>query len=202
MYNLIFDMGGVLMSHNVPGCIVELIRLMGEDQMRSVLGLCPNGEGLEHSLMEDFECGRVSEADFIEKLRRACPAGTTAQQIVDIWNIMHAGIAPWKLEQIRLWHEAGHHILLLSNSNSIHRQDILTHYDMSSFDQCFYSHLLGAQKPDPKFYDAVMRYLQQQGWDTLPTVFVDDLQANRAMGEQYGWRTYESIEQMQTALGI
>jgi len=202
MYNLLFDMGGVLMGHNLPGCIAELTRLMGADHMQSVLGLCPNGEGVEHSMMEDFECGRVSEEEFVTRLMEASQPGTTRQQLIDAWMLMHAGIAPWKLEQLRHWHDAGHHILLLSNSNPIHRRDILEHYDMSMFDQCFYSHLIGAAKPDPRFYDAVTTYLSEQGWAELPTLFVDDLEANRTMGEHYGWRTFASIPDLQTYLTL
>lgn len=196
IYNLIFDMGGVLMNHNVLGARQRLVELMGEDQVQSILGLLPNGEGTPQSMMEDFECGRILEDEFVDTLRRASKPGTNAQDIEDAWNIMHAGIPQDKLDRLRQWHNEGHHVLLLSNNNPIHYRDILTHYDLSMFDRCFFSHLLHAAKPDPVFFEIVLHYLHEQGWDTLPTVFVDDLLANRQAGEQFGWQTFDSLDSL------
>jgi len=189
-------MGGVLMQHNMPGCIAAFTDLMGAANMQSALGLGSNGEGSANSLMEDFECGRVSEDEFVDAILRASKPGTTRQQVVDAWVMMHGGIPQWKLERIRGWHDAGHHVLLLSNSNAIHKRDVETNYDMSMFDQCFYSHLIHAHKPELAIYEAVQAFLQQKGWDTLPTIFVDDIAINRTVGEQFGWTTYSDISEL------
>jgi len=199
-YNLIFDMGGVLMQHNLPGCITAFEQLMGKEQMRTVLGLGGNGEGAAKSLMEDFECGRVSEADFVETIRRSSRSGTTAQQIIDAWTMMHGGIPQERLEQIRKWHDAGCYVILLSNSNSIHKRDIETNYDMSMFDYSIYSHEVHAHKPERAIYEAVMQHLKFQGRDTIPTIFVDDIAINREVGEEFGWTCYESINSLASNL--
>ncbi|MCQ2348014.1 MAG: hypothetical protein MJZ65_02375 [Paludibacteraceae bacterium] len=201
IYNIILDMGGVLMQHNLPGCIAAFERLMGSERMQSVLGLSANGEGTYNSLMEQYERGSVSEEEFIRTIRENSLPGTTDEQVADAWVLMHGGIPQERLEQVRQWHNAGHHTLLLSNSNTLHKRDIETHYDMSMFDVCIYSHIVGASKPSPAIYDAVMQTLRDKGWDQNPTIFVDDIAANREMGERYGWRTFESLGEMRDPLG-
>jgi len=193
MYNLIFDMGGVLMDLNMPGCVAALTKIMDGNKVKDVLGLCPNGEGMTDSLMEGFECGTVSENDFLQAMLEIAKPGTTADDIRQAWVTLHGGIQPWKMEQIRQFKSQGHHILLLSNNNDIHMRDIVTNYDMSAFDQCFYSNVVHSHKPERGIYEAVQTYLKGQGWDELPTFFVDDIPANREVGDQMGWRTFDSI---------
>jgi len=193
-YNIIVDMGGVLMQHNMPGCIAAFEQLMGKAEMQAVLGLGGNGEGAAKSLMEDFECGRVTEEDFVETIRKASKPGTTAEQIVAAWNMMHGGIPQERLEQLREWHDKGCHLVLLSNSNTIHKRDVETNYDMSMFDRCIYSQEVGAHKPERAIYEAVMEYLKIQGWDKLPTLFIDDIAINREVGEEFGWKGFESVK--------
>jgi len=189
-------MGGVLMQHNMPGSIAAFEQLMGSEQMQTVIGLGANGEGAANSLMEDFECGRVSEQDFVETIRRASKPGTTAEQIEAAWVMMHGGIPQERLEHIRQWHNEGAYVILLSNSNSIHQRDIKTNYDMSMFDHCIYSHEVHAHKPERAIYEVVQQHLKEQGREQIPTFFTDDIAINREVGEQFGWTCYDSIQSL------
>lgn len=193
---LIFDLGGVLMQHNMAGCIAAFTRLMGTDAMQHVLGLRPNGEGVDGSLMDRFECGLVSEQAFIETLLNVSRKGTSPADIVEAWNTMHAGIPLERLERIRQWKDAGNLILLLSNNNALHYRDVMEHYDMSMFDYCFASHLLHVRKPDAAIFAHVQQFINQQPWSSLPICFVDDLEANRLAAESFGWRTFPDINSL------
>lgn len=65
----VFDLGGVLIRLNVNRCMRAFETLMGEDNMRAVLGMDSNGEGVKavsvatKQLMADFSrqppCGRT-----------------------------------------------------------------------------------------------------------------------------------------------
>lgn len=198
---LIFDLGGVLMQHNMPGCIAAFTRLMGADTMQQVLGLCPNGEGVDGSLMDRFECGLVSEQEFINTLLSASKEGTTAADIVSAWNTMHAGIPQDRLERIRQWHNQGYHTILLSNNNALHYRDVMDHYDMSMFDTCFASHILHVRKPDSGIFAHVQNFISKQSWSSLPICFVDDLEVNRVSAETFGWRTFPDIITLVDYLG-
>ena len=195
--NIIFDLGGVLMMHNMQGCIQKFISLMGEENMQQVLGLCPNGEGCTDSLMEKFECGLVSKQEFVSTLLQSSRPGTTEADVVDAWVTMHAGIPDEYWSFLNNLKAEGHHLLVLSNNNAIHYQDILNHYDMSCFDRIFLSHEIHSKKPERKIYEVVDEYLTQQGWKNNRTIYIDDIAENRQVGEQFGWETAGNIHFLQ-----
>lgn len=189
---IILDMGGVLMQHNMPECIARFTAILGEDKMKSILGLAPNGEGITDSLMERYERGEISTDYFVETIMEHAKEGTTREEVIEAWNTMHGGIPAERLEHIKKWKEAGHQLYLLSNNNDLHWNDIHSKYDMSMFEHCFASHLLHLSKPDILIYEAVDHQLH--AWECkLPFYFVDDIAINRATAERLGWKTFETI---------
>ena len=193
---IILDMGGVLMQHNMPECIHSFCDILGEEGMVNVLGMKANAEGLPDSLMERFECGLVSTEEFIHTIQRHAKEGTTEQRIIDAWNTMHAGIPQERIHQITRWKGMGHHLILLSNNNALHWEDIHQHYDMSIFDQCFASHIVHCHKPNRTIYEVVQQYLLDNHYER-PFHFVDDLAANRLMGESFGWNTCSCLDELE-----
>jgi putative hydrolase of the HAD superfamily len=189
---IILDMGGVLMNHNMPECIARFTAILGEEKMKSVLGLASNGEGTANSLMEQYERGEVSTEHFVDTILEHAKAGTTREDIIAAWNAMHGGIPAERLQHIRQWKDAGHRLFLLSNNNDLHWHDVFSHYDMSMFEHCFASHLLHVSKPDPKIYQLVDNQLHEWNCEE-PFHFVDDILINRQTAQQLGWQTYETI---------
>lgn len=196
---IILDMGGVLMLHNMPECIKRFCNMLGEKGMEQVLGMKINAEGLPKSLMEQFECGFISKEEFIHTILSHAKVGTTEKEVIDAWNTMHAGIPQDRLEQLTQWKKDGHHLILLSNNNAIHWEDIFEHYDMCIFDYCFASHIVHAHKPNKRIYEVVEQYLVDNQYEQ-PFHFVDDLEANRMVGESMGWHTYASLEELVHAM--
>jgi putative hydrolase of the HAD superfamily len=189
---IILDMGGVLMNHNMPECIARFSAILGEEKMKTMLGLASNGEGTANSLMEQYERGDISTNFFIDTILKHAKAGTSREEVIAAWNAMHGGIPTERLEHIQQWKDAGHHLFLLSNNNDLHWHHILSQYDMSMFDYCFASHLMHMSKPDPRIYQAVDNQLRV--WDCeQPFHFVDDIAINRINAEKIGWKTYETI---------
>ena len=189
---IVLDMGGVLMNHNMPECIARFTDILGEENMKTILGLASNGEGTTDSLMEQYERGDISTDAFIEGIMQHAQRTTTRQEIIDAWNAMHGGIPQERLQLIQSWKDAGHRLFLLSNNNDLHWHHILSLYDMSMFEYCFASHLMHMSKPDPRIYEAVDTLLKQNGCED-PYHFVDDIAINREAAEQLGWKTYETI---------
>ena len=198
---IVLDMGGVIMNHNMPECIARFTDILGEENMKTILGLASNGEGTTDSLMEQYERGDISTDAFIEGIMQHAQRTTTRQEIIDAWNAMHGGIPEERLQLIQSWKDAGHRLFLLSNNNDLHWQHILSQYDMSIFEYCFASHLLHMSKPDPRIYQAVdhqlknnfckEEFLIQNSKFTIH--FVDDIEINRKGAELLGWKTYETI---------
>lgn len=189
---IILDMGGVLMLHNMPECIARFTDILGEEKMKTILGLASNGEGIEDSLMEQYERGEISTDAFIDGIMLHAQRPTTRKEVIAAWNAMHGGIPEERLQLILSWKDAGHRLFLLSNNNELHWEHILSQYDMSMFEHCFASHLMHMSKPDPRIYEAVDEQLR--AWNCEPPFhFVDDIAINRKAAEQLGWKTYETI---------
>ena len=112
---IILDMGGVLMLHNMPECIKRFQAMLGTRVMQNVLGLGFNGEGIEDTLMEQYEKGDVSTDEFVDTILQYASQETTREEVIAAWNSMHGGIPLERLEQIKRWKAAGHRLFLLSN---------------------------------------------------------------------------------------
>jgi putative hydrolase of the HAD superfamily len=189
---IILDMGGVLMLHNMPECIRRFQAMLGPRIMRNILGLATNGEGLEDTLMEQYEKGEISTDEFINTILQYASQETTREDVIAAWNAMHGGIPAERLEQIKQWKAAGHRLFLLSNNNELHWEDINQVYDMSVFVHCFASHLMHASKPDLSIYESVDAHLKSLGCEE-PFHFVDDIAINRHVAEILGWVTYPTL---------
>jgi putative hydrolase of the HAD superfamily len=192
---IILDMGGVLMNHNMPECIARFTDILGEEKMRTILGLATNGEGTADSLMEQYERGDISTDAFIDGIMQHAQRPTTREEVIAAWNAMHGGIPAERLQHIQQWKDAGHRLFLLSNNNDLHWHHILSLYDMSMFEHCFASHLMHMSKPDLRIYEAVDQQLHAWNCES-PFIFVDDIAINRETSEALGWKTYETIYEL------
>ena len=193
---IILDMGGVLMNHNMPECIARFTDILGEEKMKTILGLGSNGEGASDSLMEKYERGEISTDVFIASIMEHAQRPTNREEIIAAWNAMHGGIPEERLQLILSWKDAGHRLFLLSNNNDLHWRHILSLYDMSMFEYCFASHLMHKSKPDPKIYQEVDNRLHEWKCEQ-PFHFVDDIAINREKGEDIGWKTHETIYELE-----
>ena len=196
---IILDMGGVLMLHNMPECIKRFQAMLGTRVMQNVLGLASNGEGIEDTLMEQYEKGDVSTDEFVDTILQYASQGTTREEVIAAWNTMHGGIPFERLEQIKTWKAAGHRLFLLSNNNELHWQDIHQVYDLSVFEHCFASHLMHVSKPALAIYEAVDAHLKALGCEQ-PFHFVDDIAINRHVAEILGWVTYPTLNDVPVTL--
>lgn len=196
---IILDMGGVLMQHNMPECIKRFQSMLGNRVMQNILGLASNGEGIEDTLMEQYEKGEISTDDFITTILQYASQDTTREEVIAAWNTMHGGIPVERLQQIQQWKAAGHRLFLLSNNNELHWEDIHQVYDMSVFEHCFASHLMHMSKPALNIYEAVDAQLKEWGC-TQPFHFVDDIAINRHVAEILNWNTYASLDELNATL--
>ena len=196
---IILDMGGVLMQHNMPECIKRFQSMLGNRVMQNILGLASNGEGIEDTLMEQYEKGEISTDDFITTILQYASQDTTREEVIAAWNTMHGGIPVERLQQIQQWKSAGHRLFLLSNNNELHWEDIHQVYDMSVFEHCFASHLMHMSKPALNIYEAVDAQLKEWGC-TQPFHFVDDIAINRHVAEILNWNTYASLDELNATL--
>ena len=202
MYNtVVFDLGGVIINLNVPRCVESFKRLMAEENIRNVLGIDDEGEGVvavsaaTKQLMHDFEYGNISPEEFLTTLQKYCFEGTTQEQIHAAWLSMLDTLPQERLDYIASLREKGYRTILLSNSNELHWEPIWKQYRLGEyFDAVFASHHLHIAKPNKEIFEHVVREAQV---DCAHTIYVDDLEKNRRAGELYaGWQTCSSIEEL------
>ena len=199
---IIFDLGGVLIHLNVSRCMQAFEKLMGEENMRMVLGMDIHGEGVKavsigcKQLMADYERGLVSTENFVREILPFCAAGTTEQQIIDAWMSMLSDLPAERLAFIDSLREKGHKVYLLSNGNDLHFEYIDRTYGLAPhFDGLFLSQKMHVAKPEKEIFEAVQQDLKlQQKTDIV--YFIDDIEANRKAAETFaGWRTFVSVEE-------
>lgn len=206
MFNtIVFDLGGVIINLNVPRCVGNFKRLMGESNVRNVLGIDDEGEGVvavsaaTKQLMHDYEYGNISTDEFLHSLQEYCYEGTTIEQIREAWLSMLDELPQERLDFIAELQKKGYRTVLLSNSNELHWDPIWEQYQLGSyFDAVFASHHLHMAKPNKEIFEHVVR---EAKIDSAHTIYVDDLEKNRKAGEQFaGWKTVASIDELKSVI--
>ena len=203
----VFDLGGVLIRLNVNRCMRAFETLMGEDNMRAVLGMDSNGEGVKavsvatKQLMADFERGLISPDTFISEVLRYCRPGTTEQEVIDAWMSMLGDLPAERLQFIDSLRAKGHSVYLLSNGNDLHFDFINKTYALDThFDGLFLSQKMHMSKPEPEIFQAVNAAINHQLsiiHHQSDIIFIDDIAANRLAAEQtVHWRTFSSVEEI------
>ena len=202
---IVFDLGGVIINLNVPRCVANFKRLMTEENIRNILGIDEEGEGVvavsaaTKQLMHDYEYGNISTDVFLATLQEYCYPGTTIEQIRDAWLSMLDTLPQERLDYIASLRTQGYRTILLSNSNHLHWNPIWEQYRLGDyFDMVFASQDLHMAKPNRDIYDHVVQHAHT---DAAHTIYVDDLEKNRKAGEQFaGWKTCASIEELKALL--
>ena len=200
----IFDLGGVLIKLNVHRCLQAFEALMGEQNVRAVLGMDRNGEGVQSvsiatkQLMADFERGNISTEAFIEGVLAYCHPGVTKEQVVEAWMSMLDELPAERLAFVDSLRAAGHSVYLLSNGNDLHFNWINAIYRLDAhFDHLFLSQRMHLAKPESAIYKAADEAINGFG-NTGKKIFIDDIEINRKAAERHvGWQTFSGISELQ-----
>ena len=191
--NIVFDFGGVLMQHDRQGCLLALRQLLSDEDITNTLGF---GNDRHDTLRYRFEIGKCSTQEFLDSVMEHSKPGTTMQQVIDAWNILHAGIADCIWEQLKQLRDQGHRLYIMSNTDEIHWQHTLALYGGkidALFDEVFLSFELGLVKPDEAFFKMVDKCIANAN----QTFFVDDMEVNRLAAQaSVGWKTYGAINEL------
>ena len=202
---IVFDLGGVLIDLDVPRCVGNFKRLMGEENVRNILGIDDEGEGVvavsaaTRQLMHDYEYGNISTDDFLKTVQSYCHPGTTVEDVRNAWMSMLADLPQEKLDFIGHLRDLGYKTYLLSNSNQMHWDPIFEQYHLERyFDGIYASHHLHMAKPNRDIFDFIEKNAQI---DSAHTIYVDDLEKNRKAGETFlGWKTFASVDELKEFL--
>jgi glucose-1-phosphatase len=143
---VIFDLGGVIVPLDFP---------RGYQAMSERCGLAP-GDIPERirttGLVPRYECGEVSDEEFVSGLTGALGFEATREEFRALWSSIFPShtLIP---ESLLLEIKKNHRLVLLSNTNGLHFEMILENYPLvRHFDDYVLSYKVGAMKPSPSIY--------------------------------------------------
>lgn len=177
---VIFDWGGVLQRTEDPAPRRELERELGmaEGALERAV--------FDHPLFEQASLGRVGADEAWLAAARA--VGWPEAKIDEFVERFFAGdrIDERLVDLVRWWRIQGLRVGLLSNAPRGRTQGagVAGRWGLDGvFDAQVFSHQVGAFKPDPRMYRAILAALQVAPQDAL---FVDDMEANVAGARALG----------------
>lgn len=173
--DIIFDLGGVVLDIDYKQTLRAFAQL-GVQNLEEIYTLTAQRE-----VVSQFERGQIDAHTFMKELQPLLRIDLDYDKAVDAWNAM---ILPWSAQRMALVERLRKHygLHLLSNTNTLHRDlfeetlrqttgRTMSHY----FDHVGYSFEMGARKPEPEIFRAMLRWAQL---DPSRTLFIDDNASN------------------------
>lgn len=174
---IIFDLGGVLLDLDFQASI-DAFRQLGYTRFDdSYAGFQRN------ELFRAFETGRMGVDGFRKHVRSEIGKELSVQEIDQAWCRMLKSFPQEKVDLVQECRRYGP-VYLFSNTNPIHsdyfNKRMINENGVPGglpaiFDKIFYSHLIGAAKPDREAYRHVTKQVVANEEECL---FIDDSQAN------------------------
>lgn len=183
----IFDLGGVILPLNYGATVKELSELLNIDAS----GIYTQAK--QSDLFDQFERGEITAEEFRAALLQhaGVQKEVEASALDDAWNALLGSVPQEHLDFLRRL-GASKRIFLLSNTNELHLSRFKSdfsrdHPQAGSFDELFerayYSHEMGARKPEARIYK---RLLEDHELDPGRTLFIDDNIDNVAGAKETG----------------
>jgi len=170
--NIIFDLGGVILTLDYQRTIDEFSKLANVDFNEFFT------QYQQITFFDEFEKGEISPSQFRNSIREKFNLVATDSQIDFAWNAMLGYIPEERIEFLKGL-KSEKRIFLLSNTNQIHlegfnriiKEKNNMHGLSSLFEKTYYSHHTGMRKPDSNIFKMV---LEDNNLDPSETLFIDD----------------------------
>ncbi|MEO6760145.1 MAG: HAD family phosphatase [Saprospiraceae bacterium] len=183
--NLIFDFGNVLFDIDLSRIESRLHRAFGEHYPAARERI------RQGRILEMYETGGLSTADFVEAIRTSIEPAVPAEQVTDAWNSIFIGMPAARFDMLLRLRQK-YNVFLLSNINELHerwiaeymlREHGIRDYESRYFDGVYFSHLVRLRKPNRDIFEYVLADAE-----LLPeeSVFFDDLEVNVEAARQVG----------------
>ncbi len=187
--NIIFDLGDVIIDIDVPQAARSFAELSNKP-LEEVQGLITQNE-----VFKKFETGHLSASDFREYIRELLQKPDWTDEIIDsAWNSLLLEIPPQRIEKIQELAKKGYRLFLLSNTSSIHIEEVNKILDRTTgiprlddlFEKLFLSYEMGVMKPHYDIYHGV---LTNAGLLANESLFLDDNADNIRAASELGIQT-------------
>ncbi|QTN31903.1 HAD family phosphatase [Akkermansiaceae bacterium] len=180
MADFLYDIGKVLLDFDFEPSLAKLLPPAHPDPAAAMARLLGK--------KDEFETGRISTEDYTAWAIETLGTDASPETFHSAWqNIFTPNLPMW--DTVRSLAAAGHRLILFSNTNSIHCPWVFETYpEFSVFHGSVLSYETGSIKPHPDIYrHAIEKYSLTPG----KTLYIDDLPANIATGNEFGFRTHQ-----------
>ena len=192
---LLFDLGGVIVDID-PSITENKFKEISNRRGHNFKGLDYRHEKVSSDLTNlffDYEQGFVNDSEFRDGIRKIGKINLSDDEIDNIWNLVIVQINKSLLDLILILKKK-HSIMILSNTNNIHRvyfdslvKKIYKKNFTDIFDRVFYSYEMRCRKPDKIIYQKV---IYSSGFKPDEIVFFDDMKENLTECEKLGMNSY------------
>lgn len=180
----IFDMGNVIID-------IDFKRVLGVWSHLSGTPLATLTERFSMGeVFQKHERGEISDEQFAADLCHEMGIALSFEQFSAGWQAIFVGLRPEVITVFKKLREAGHRVVVLSNTNRLHLDFWPHHYPEieANTDAMYLSQNLGMRKPEPEIFQHV---LEKEGFSASEAVFFDDvaenIEAARAAGIEAVW---------------
>ncbi len=180
MADFLFDIGKVLLDFDFESSLSKLLPADHPDPATSLEKL------LEKK--DEFETGRIAVSDYTTWAIEILGTDATPDEFHTAWqNIFTPNLPMW--ETVRKLATEGHRLILFSNTNAIHCPWVFEAYpEFSLFHGSILSFEVDSIKPHPEIYQHA---IDKHSIVPENTLYIDDLPANIATGDDFGFRTHQ-----------
>ncbi len=186
--NIIFDLGGVIMTLSHPGGVKRFKELGVADAEKQLDPYTQTG------IFGDLEGGRITAEEFRLTLSKMVGREVTFEECKYCWLGYRADLPKRNLDVLKKLRREGYRLILLSNTNPFMMDwaesgefdgegNSIHHY----FDALYMSYRVKAMKPSEYFFRYV---LEKEGIKPEETLFLDDGPRNVAMAADMGIHTF------------
>ncbi len=186
---IVFDLGNVLLpfDYSKPiGYFNGIKKGLGDNFTKLYME--------NYHVHREFEGGKLSEVQYLRTMLDWLEHTVTEEQFCKIFSDIFT--VNQKVVELIPKLKENYKVVLLSNTNSIHKRYGYGHLDFINwFDQIFLSHEIGAVKPEEKIYRAVESSMQKKSAEHF---FIDDIQEYVEGAKKCGWdgvqfKNYEQL---------
>ena len=178
--DFLFDIGKVLLDFDFEKSLTTLFPTTHKDPAAAFAKIIEKKDA--------FEAGLISVGDYTNWALETMESTATPEQFHSAWqNIFTPNLPMW--DAARSLASQGHRLILFSNTNAIHCPQVFEQFpEFSIFQGSILSFEVNSIKPHPEIYQhAIDKY------SLVPekTLYIDDLPANIATGNTFGFRTHQ-----------
>jgi len=195
---ILYDLGNVILPFNHYQIAEKLSRSAQRKEFREPQKIFSYLFDLQKGIINDFDVGKVSPQEFFQSIKEDLGLSISFDEFVPIWTDIFSEDV--EVSQIILSQEGRWRLGLLSNTDPLHFQYILSKFSiMSAFDKWILSYEVGFKKPAAEIFQIAIAWASVEPHKIL---FIDDVKTHVEVALSLGMQGihFISAEQLKEEL--